>query len=70
MVQINEYACIEIFLYSKPRHFLKKIFITYDSLLKFAKNLEENVLSDEKSLKSLFKRFYFIILILRKLNNL
>lgn len=56
MVQINEYNCIEIFLYSKPQHFLKKLFITYDTLLKFAKTLEENVLADEKTLKILFKK--------------
>ena len=56
MVQINEHNCIEIFLYCKPRHFLKKIFITYDILLKFAQNLEENVLNDEKNLKTLFKK--------------
>lgn len=57
MVQINEYNCIEIFLYCKPRHFLKKLFITFDTLLKFAKGLEENVLNDEKSLKILFKKY-------------
>ena len=69
MVQINEYNCIEIFLYCKPRHFLKKIFLTYDSILKYAKILEENVLSDEKSLKILFKKlemqiYYFKIIFL------
>lgn len=57
MIQISEHNCVEILLYCKPRQFLKKIFIGFENILNFAKTLEGNVLADEKSLKTLFKRF-------------
>lgn len=56
MIQISEHNCVEILLYCKPRQFLKKIFIGFENILNFAKTLEGNVLADEKSLKTLFKR--------------
>lgn len=36
MIFLQEYTCVEIIVYNQPLNYLRKIYIGYDKILKFA----------------------------------
>lgn len=53
MLELPEFKSLEIFVYNKPSNFLRKIFLTDEDFVDFAKTTNPTALDNEKALERL-----------------
>ena len=47
---VKNVEAIQIMVYSKPKNFLAKLFLHYETFVKFASSVHQNALTNEKAL--------------------